>query len=133
MENDKSQERLKDLSLKEYIIPGLNMLLEEIKTHPTFSLLDHIEFKAFKPDPHQTRIQLDLVIYGGSMKYYRDHLDAYLFRVEDEIDYFRTYLMILFEHVEIPFNKIPLHLPLKAMPHRSMMQKLINARLRIGI
>jgi len=116
----------------------LNALLEEFKPLPSFTHVTTIYFTYFTHEPvnqiRTSKVTLNLIVYGGLIRWYVEYLDNFEINVNLEVQKFREYLIRLEEYLRVPFDKLPLYVPLpENIPQYKTINSLIMHRLRLGI
>ncbi len=82
-----------------------------------------------------TKVQLEIGVYGGLIKWYVEYYDGY-FNIfgGDEIDKFRDFLTRFNDYISIPFDRLPLILPMsRSTLQYNLFNNLIGHRLRLGV
>lgn len=115
----------------------LNDLLEEFRPLPSFKDVSTVKFN-FIQDYKQrtTKAQLEIVVYGGVIRWYVEYYDIYFHTIEaqNEVVKFRDLLTRFNTYISIPFNRLPLILPIdRSTPQYNLFNNLIRYRLRLGV
>ena len=114
----------------------LNALIDEFKFLPSFSPVTKFEF-LFVPTVTSitcVKVILHLIVYGGSIKWYVEYLDLPNLHINLEVQKFREFLIRLDAYLGIPFDRLPLYVPLpKEIPQYNTINNLIMCRLRLGV
>lgn len=120
------------------LIEPLNALLEEFKPLPSFTPVTKIYFtystEVTEKQISTSKVTLNLIVYGGLIRWYVEYLVGFGINVNLEVQKFREFLIRLEAYLRVPFDKLPLYVPLpENIPQYKTINSLIMHRLRLGI
>lgn len=113
----------------------LNSMLDEFKGLPSFSVVSSIKFNfPIDEETKNTKVQIELIVYGGSIKWWVEFTNYYPVPVDSSVLKFKDFLTRFNTYISVPFERLPLILPIaRETPQYNIFTNLISHRFRLGV